>query len=108
MQKVLWKFNYFILELTNGTIGVYYCEDSSGKTAETCYESVDNSRLSLNVSQDQKDFMIQDGGCCESKRNNSAICCIIGLNRAVALQGIVYTLGSLVLTSSVLAFRLCR
>ncbi len=75
--------------MVNSSLSIYYCVDRSGGTVETCFESVASKVGDLGEIIDEDsddDFAFQDGACCEGLRNQSAICCIIELNRAVAFR----------------------
>lgn len=87
----------------------YYCVDSNLNVVETCYESIGNNATSSDtMSQDDKEFDIEDGGCCENKNSGQVVCCIIELNKATALNGIIVTLTSLVITSTIFGLKICR
>ncbi len=65
-------------------MNVYYCLNPDLSIAETCYESIDNN-TDANISEEDDDFSIDDGACCEDSQR-SAICCIVTLNKALALK----------------------
>ena len=62
---------------------VYSCTD--GSRAETCYESIDDPGITGPISDNDPDFLFDDGGCCEDGSRNP-ICCIITLNKAASLK----------------------
>jgi len=54
---------------------------------ESCYESIDSTGLYNSVvSEDDDDFVFEDGACCEDKTSLGPVCCILQLNEAVALK----------------------
>ncbi len=65
---------------------VYTCVDSTGATAETCYESIDtNGMYNDTISEDDDDFVFEDGACCEDGSSNP-VCCIVQLNKSFVLR----------------------
>ena len=88
---------YFKRESDNATL--YYCVNSANVVLETCYESIDlndtTTALSTVVSSDDEGFDISDGVCCEDRTSGQPVCCVVEINRAFALKGILFTLGSL-------------
>ena len=70
---------------TNDSFNLYNCLSSDGSEAETCYESIDTTTAAV-VSDEDQNFKIQDGGCCENTSDGSAVCCIIELNKSIALK----------------------
>ncbi len=109
-NQVLISDKYLKQESNNATL--YYCVNSANVVLETCYESIEDNvtstELSTVVSQDDEGFDISDGACCEDRTSGQPVCCIVGLNKAFAMKGIVFTLGCLVLTSTLLALKICR
>ena len=66
----------------DSSLSVYDCVHLNGTIGVTCYESVKN--ITKPTSQNDKDFSVEDGGCCE--KNKIPICCLIKLNEAQALK----------------------
>lgn len=77
----------FDIESTNASLSyVYYCVNSAGVAVETCYESIDTDGLySKTVDEEGENFEFEDGACCEDG-SGSALCCIVQLNKALALK----------------------
>lgn len=73
---------------TNDSLELYYCLTAAGSQAETCYESIDSTSKSV-ITDEDEDFKIQDGGCCEDTKDGSAVCCIIELNKAIAFKYLI-------------------
>jgi len=72
----------------------------------TCFESIEGPNLKQVIRETDEGFKFDDGGCCEL--NNKAVCCIIRLNKAVALKGIITTLSGLIVTAVILGLRVGR
>ena len=53
--------------------------------AETCYESIDDSTTNYTITEDDENFSLDDGACCEDSQSQ-AVCCIVTLNEALALK----------------------
>ncbi len=110
-NQVLISDQYFKKESDNDTT-LYYCVNGLNSIVETCYESIEINSTALSnpteISENDEGFSISDGSCCEDRNSKQPVCCIIQINRAFALKGIMLTLGSLVLTSTILALKICR
>ncbi len=73
----------FLKSAVNASI--YTCLKTGSVAVETtCYESIEDPNQRSVVSERDEDFEFNDGGCCES--NSRAVCCIISLNKAMALR----------------------
>lgn len=73
----------------------------------TCYESIPDQSITSTIYESDEDFYFDDGGCCEDGSQNP-VCCIIALNKSIAIKGILFTFFSLTITSVLLAFKICR
>ena len=72
----------------SGNSTLYYCAKRLDITnKETCYESIDtNEQYNSVVREDDAQFTFDDGACCENLRSLSPVCCIVQLNKAIAIK----------------------